>query len=155
VAGDLRLSYTQFQELESFARFGTRLDQQTKKTLEHGKRVREALKQNQLNPMGAGEQIAVLLAVTKGLFDDLPVENMAPAEAAILDKVNAEITDLKDVVAAAGKDDPLWEKLVEQMTKALHPFKEQDADTGDAEQEDQDRPRPSGSGQDHEEPGSG
>jgi F-type H+-transporting ATPase subunit alpha len=122
VAGDLRLSYTQFQELESFARFGTRLDEQTKKTLEHGKRVREALKQNQLTPMSAGEQIAVLLAVSKGLFDDLPVENMAPAEAAVLDKVNSEITDLNQVVATAGKDDPLWEKLIEQMTEALQPF---------------------------------
>ena len=44
VAGDLRLSYTQFQELEAFARFGTRLDDRTRATLEHGRRVREALK---------------------------------------------------------------------------------------------------------------
>jgi F-type H+-transporting ATPase subunit alpha len=131
VAGDLRLSYTQFQELESFARFGTRLDEGTKKTLEHGRRVREALKQNQLAPMSAGEQIAVLLAVTKGLFDELPVENMGPAEAALLEKVNAEVTDLNHVVATAEKDDPLWKNLVEQMTEALLPFKEQDANTGD------------------------
>ena len=61
VAGDLRLSYTQFQELESFARFGTRLDERTKKTLEHGRRVREALKQNQFSPherRGADRRVA-------------------------------------------------------------------------------------------------
>jgi F-type H+-transporting ATPase subunit alpha len=133
VAGDLRLSYTQFQELESFARFGTRLDKGTKKTLEHGRRVREALKQNQLAPMSAGEQIAVLLAVTKGLFDELPVENMGTAEAALLEKVNAEVKDLNHLVATAGKDDPLWKNLVEQMTEALLPFKEQDANAGDTQ----------------------
>jgi F-type H+-transporting ATPase subunit alpha len=155
VAGDLRLSYTQFQELESFARFGTRLDEQTKKTLEHGRRVREALKQNQLTPMSTGEQIAVLLAVTKGLFDGLPIENMGPAEAALLEKVKAERKDLDDLVAKAEMDDPLWEKLIGEISKTLLPFKEQNADTGDTEQEDQDRPRPVGSGQDHEEPGSG
>ena len=76
--------------------------------------------------MSAGEQIAVLLAVTKGLFDELPVENMATAEAALLDKVNAEVTDLNHVVATAEKDDPLWKNLLEQMTEALLPFKEQD-----------------------------
>ena len=155
VAGDLRLSYTQFQELESFARFGTRLDEQTKKTLEHGSRVREALKQNQLTPMSTGEQIAVLLAVTKGLFDDLPIENMSPAEAALLDKVKAEMKDLDDLVAKAEKDDPLWEKLIKEISETLEPFRKQDADTGDTEQEDQDRPGPVGSGQDHEKPGSG
>ncbi len=155
VAGDLRLSYTQFQELESFARFGTRLDERTKRTLEHGRRVREALKQNQLTPMSTGEQIAVLLAVTNGLFDDLPVENMGTAEAALLSRVNDEIKDLNNLVASAKGDDPLWEKMIENISETLLPFKEQDADTGDIEQEDQDRPRPVGSGQDHEKLGSG
>ena len=51
VAGDLRLSYSQFQELEAFSRFGTRLDERTRKTLEHGYRVREVLKQAQFDPM--------------------------------------------------------------------------------------------------------
>jgi F-type H+-transporting ATPase subunit alpha len=155
VAGDLRLSYTQYQELESFARFGTRLDEQTKKTLEHGRRVREALKQNQLTPMSTGEQIAVLFAVTKGLFDDVPVENMVVAETALLNKVNTEIKELDDLVAMAEKDDSLWKKMIEKISETLLPFREQDANTGDIEQENKDRPRPVGSGQDHEEPGSG
>ena len=51
VAGDLRLTYSQFQELEAFSRFGTRLDERTRKTLEHGYRVREVLKQAQFDPM--------------------------------------------------------------------------------------------------------
>jgi F-type H+-transporting ATPase subunit alpha len=83
VAGQLRLAYAQFEELESFARFGTRLDDATRRTLERGRRVREVLKQDQYRPLPAPDQIAVLLAVTEGLFDDLTLDRMAEAEAAI------------------------------------------------------------------------
>ena len=82
VAGDLRLTYSQFQELEAFSRFGTRLDERTRKTLEHGYRVREVLKQAQFDPMPVAQQIGVLLAVTQGLFDDIPLERVATAEKA-------------------------------------------------------------------------
>lgn len=140
VAGDLRLSYTQFQELESFARFGTRLDERTRKLLDHGQRVREALKQDQLSPMSTGEQIAVLLAVTKGLFDELSVETIEAAERSILERVKSENPKLDNEVAAAGSEDPLWEKLVSQMEEALLPLREQNADAGVTEQENQDRP---------------
>jgi F-type H+-transporting ATPase subunit alpha len=83
VAGDLRLTYSQFQELEGFARFGTRLDEHTRKTLEHGYRVREVLKQVQFDPMPVAHQIAVLLAVTRGLFDDVPLDKVTEAEKAV------------------------------------------------------------------------
>ncbi len=74
VAGDLRLSYSQFQEVEVFARFGTQLDEQTRKTLTRGRRVREILKQPQSQPLQVAEQIAVLLAVTSGVFDSVSLE---------------------------------------------------------------------------------
>ncbi len=80
VAGDLRLSYSQFEELESFSRFGTRLDEETRKTLEHGRRVREVFKQKQYDPIPADEQIAVLLAAVEGVFDDLAVDAVADSE---------------------------------------------------------------------------
>ena len=69
--------------MEAFSRFGTRLDERTRKTLEHGYRVREVLKQAQFDPMPVAHQIAVLLAVTQGLFDDIPLERVATAEKAI------------------------------------------------------------------------
>ncbi len=50
VVGSLRLTYSQFQELEIFSRFGTQLDENTRKILERGKRIREILKQNQYAP---------------------------------------------------------------------------------------------------------
>jgi F-type H+-transporting ATPase subunit alpha len=58
VAGDLRLSYSQFEELESFARFATRLDEDTRAIIEHGRRVREVLKQAEHKPLRASEQMA-------------------------------------------------------------------------------------------------
>ncbi|MFO7680982.1 MAG: alternate F1F0 ATPase, F1 subunit alpha [Chloroflexota bacterium] len=78
VAGDLRLSYTQFEELENFARFGTRLDDATQQAIERGRRVRQVLKQLQFEPLAVAEQIAVLLAVTAGLFDELPLDQIDP-----------------------------------------------------------------------------
>ena len=80
----LKLEYSQFEELETFSRFGTRLDENTKKIIEHGKRIRICLKQNELQPMSVPEQIVVLLALTNKLFDNIPVEKMKDAEEALL-----------------------------------------------------------------------
>jgi F-type H+-transporting ATPase subunit alpha len=80
VAGDLRLAYSQFQELEVFSRFGTRLEEETRRQLERGRRVREVLKQPRYEPIPMPEQIAVLLAVTEGLLDDLPPAGISNAE---------------------------------------------------------------------------
>jgi F-type H+-transporting ATPase subunit alpha len=140
VAGDLRLSYTQFQELESFARFGTRLDERTRKTLGHGRRVRESLKQQELLTMSAGEQIVVLFAVAQGLMDDIPEEKMREAEAMILEAVKNGIADFEHALSVAENDDPLWNRLTGLITAALSPFKEEHADTGIPEPQDQDRP---------------
>jgi len=94
VTGDLRLSYSQFQELEAFSRFGTRMDERTKKTLEHGYRVREILKQTQFDPMPVAGQIGVLLAVTQGLFDDIPLEQVAAGEKAVRKMLCEDLPDL-------------------------------------------------------------
>lgn len=80
VTGDLRLSYAQFEELEMFARFGTRLDEKTRSAIERGRRVRKVLTQLQYQPIPVYEQIAVLLAVTEGLMDEIEVEDIPAAE---------------------------------------------------------------------------
>jgi F-type H+-transporting ATPase subunit alpha len=94
VAGDLRLSYTQFEELESFSRFGTRLDDSTRRTLERGWRVREILKQGQYKPLKASEQIASLLSVTDGALDRVPIERVREAEEHLLAAVNSQLPEL-------------------------------------------------------------
>ena len=83
VAGDLKLAYAQFEELETFARFGTRLDENTRKIINHGRRIRTCLKQNEFEPVSVPAQIAILLALTVRLFDEVPLEKMRDAEQAL------------------------------------------------------------------------
>jgi F-type H+-transporting ATPase subunit alpha len=83
VAGDLKLSYAQFEELETFARFGARLDDDTRRIIEHGKRIRECLKQPAFAPVPVPAQIAILLALSEKLFDAVPLERMREAEGAL------------------------------------------------------------------------
>ncbi|HNX35932.1 MAG TPA: alternate F1F0 ATPase, F1 subunit alpha [Kiritimatiellia bacterium] len=80
VTGDLKLAYAQFEELETFSRFGARLDEETRKGIEHGRRIRACLKQPEFSPMSLPEQIAVLLALSAGLFDSVPMDQMAEAK---------------------------------------------------------------------------
>ncbi|MFZ3385017.1 MAG: alternate F1F0 ATPase, F1 subunit alpha [Candidatus Methanoperedens sp.] len=94
VAGDLRLSYSQFEELEIFARFGTHLDEDTRKTLERGRRVREVLKQAQYEPMSVPEQIAVLLSVTGGVFDELSIQDISDAKVKVQKAIVEKLPDL-------------------------------------------------------------
>ena len=118
VAADLRLSYSQFQELEAFARFGTRLDERTKKTLQHGWRVRETLKQKQYTPLSAAEQIAVLYAVNTGMADMLPLSTLGVMEAEIVAVVrNSE--ELSRAIASAGGEDPVWNELETLLEKII------------------------------------
>src|SRR5690606_29503724 len=83
VAGGLRLSYAQFQELESFARLGAELDESTRDTLTRGRRVREVLKQGALDPIPVAEQIVALLAADHGVFDAVPAARVTELEHAL------------------------------------------------------------------------
>ena len=83
VAGDLKLAYAQFEELETFARFGARLDENTSKIIAHGRRIRACLKQPEFSPVSVPAQIMVLLALTAGLFDPVALDDMIAAEEAV------------------------------------------------------------------------
>ncbi len=96
VAGDLRLSYSQFQEVEVFARFGTQLDEDTRQTLERGRRVREILKQPQSQPLSVAEQIAVLLSVNEGVLDEIPLDQIQAAQMAIRRTVIEQLPNICD-----------------------------------------------------------
>lgn len=94
VTGDLRLSYAQFEELEMFARFGTRLDEDTRQKIERGRRVRKVLTQPELKPLNIPEQIVVLLAVTEGLFDTIEVEDIPGVEEKVRSAVTADLPEI-------------------------------------------------------------
>ena len=94
VVSDLKLAYAQFLELEVFSRFSTQLDEETRATLERGRRVREVLKQGEGDPVPPAEQVATLLAATGGVLQPVPVERVGDAERRIRDAVRDRLPEL-------------------------------------------------------------
>ena len=94
VAGDLKLAYSQFEELEVFTRFGARLEENTLKIIEHGKRIRALLTQPEFSPISMPEQIFILLALNAKLFDNVPLDRMTDAERSLrkaVQDISAEV----------------------------------------------------------------
>ena len=83
VAGTLKLIYSQYRELQSFAQFGSDLDADTKARLEQGARIVEVLKQNQNAPVPVEKQVAILYAVTKGVLEAVKVEDVSVYESGL------------------------------------------------------------------------
>jgi len=94
VAGNLRLSYSQFEELETFARFGTRIGDETKALLDRGMRVREVLKQGRYSPLSASEQIALLCALDDGVLDPVELKMIGSAGKIVVERVSSLAGDL-------------------------------------------------------------
>jgi len=116
VAGKLKLDLAQFRELESFAQFGSDLDEGTKAQIERGRRLTELLKQLQFEPMAVEDQVAVLFAATTGLLDKVPVEKIKEAEGKILTAVKSRAKDVLEKIASKGDFD---EKDAEKLTKII------------------------------------
>jgi F-type H+-transporting ATPase subunit alpha len=123
VAGDLGLSYAQFEELETFARFGTRLDEETQQTLARGERVREVLRQPQYRPVPVAEQIAVFYAVTSGYLDSLPVAKIKEGERIIRKAVTERLPEISQQIEQGirlAEDD--WTAMQNVIAEALEEF---------------------------------
>jgi F-type H+-transporting ATPase subunit alpha len=123
VAGDLKLGYAQFEELETFSRFGARLDEDTRKTIEHGRRIRACLKQPEFAPVSVPAQIAVLLALNARLFDRVPLDQMTDAEH-VLHEAAADIpAEVRERLDTADKlSDADRETIIQIATKSLARF---------------------------------
>ncbi len=80
VAGTLKLVYSQYRELQSFAQFGSDLDADTKARLAQGERIVEVLKQGKAAPVPVEKQVAILYAVVKGILTDVDVKDIADYE---------------------------------------------------------------------------
>jgi F-type H+/Na+-transporting ATPase subunit alpha len=118
VSETLRLDYAQFLELEVFTRFGTMVDERTRKIIAHGRRIRAVLAQRQFAPVPLGEQVALLVALADGVLDDLPLDGVDTfrvglanwladhcPEIAALDERTPPVTgELRDRVVAALRD---------------------------------------------------
>ncbi|MEA3153908.1 MAG: F-type H+/Na+-transporting ATPase subunit alpha [Betaproteobacteria bacterium] len=123
VAGDLKLAYAQFEELETFARFGARLDQDTRKIIEHGRRIRACLKQPQSSLVSVPAQIAILLALTAKLFDSVPIDQMVDAEHAVHEAAaNIPVEICKRFETAAELNDEDRKTIIDIARESLAPF---------------------------------
>ncbi|MCJ7755925.1 MAG: alternate F1F0 ATPase, F1 subunit alpha [Thermoanaerobaculales bacterium] len=123
VAGDLKLAYAQFEELETFARFGARLDDDTRKIIEHGRRIRACLKQPEFAPLSMPAQIAILLALTAELFDAVPLDQMTDAKHAVheaAEKIPAEVCARFETATELSDEDR--KAIIEIARKALARF---------------------------------
>ncbi len=123
VAGDLKLAYAQFEELETFARFGARLDESTRKIIEHGRRIRACLKQSECAPVSVPAQIAVLLALSAGLFDRVTLDQMPDAEQAAQKaaaNISAEVCGRLETADKLSDEDR--RTIIEIARQALDPF---------------------------------
>lgn len=123
VAGDLKLAYAQFEELETFARFGARIDEDTRGIIEHGRRIRACLNQPEFAPVSLPAQIVLLLALNNRLFDSVPLERMTQAEQALREAA-ADIPEgvLRRLEAASQVTAEDRETLLRTARTSLAPF---------------------------------
>jgi len=96
--GPLKLFYAQFEELESFTKFGTQLDKETQKRIARGQAIRNVLEQRQYHPMSAADQIAVFLSANAGLFDGLSSAEDNRAQQIVLDVFHTQFADLQKAI---------------------------------------------------------
>jgi len=89
VAGEMRLAYAQFEEIERFARYGARLERHMQEQLDRGRRVREILKQPPGRPLRVRDQLAVMIALAGGVFAEVEVDQVAT----VAGQVAAQVTD--------------------------------------------------------------
>ena len=120
VAGTLKLIYSQYRELQSFAQFGSDLDADTKARLEQGARIVEVLKQSQNAPVPVEKQVAILYAVTKGILEKVKVEDVNAYEAGLYTYLDADAASLEvmQLISTTGKLEPETEEKLRHVLEA-------------------------------------
>ncbi|WP_417183025.1 F0F1 ATP synthase subunit alpha [Blautia sp.] len=120
VAGTLKLIYSQYRELQSFAQFGSDLDADTKARLEQGARIVEVLKQSQNAPVPVEKQVAILYAVTKGILEKVKVEDVNAYETGLYTYLDTDAAgfEVMQLISSTGKLEPETEEKLRQVLEA-------------------------------------
>ncbi|MBO4432283.1 MAG: F0F1 ATP synthase subunit alpha [Clostridia bacterium] len=119
VSGELKLIYSQYRELQSFAQFGSDLDADTKARLALGERIVEVLKQKRNSPVRVGCQVAIIYAVTNGYLDSVPVDKVKDYEARLYETLENKAGDLLVSLEAGNFD----QKEIDGLKKVLEEMK--------------------------------
>ena len=122
VTGDLKLAYAQFQELETFARFGARLDDSSHAIIDHGQRIRACLKQAENTPLTLAAQLTILLALSAKLFDAIALDQMPAAQQAISDAAAQLACDVRERLASQKLSKEDRDNLLSLAQQALASF---------------------------------
>lgn len=116
VAGELKLLYSQYRELQAFAQFGSDLDQDTKKRLALGERIAEVLKQKRNAPVRVGCQVAIVYAVVNGYLDEVPVDKVKKYEKALYETLESDYLDLLTRIESGEYGDSEIEELKQALS---------------------------------------
>lgn len=116
VAGSLKLAYSQYRELQSFAQFGSDLDADTKRRLAHGERIVEVLKQDRNSPVDVALQVAIFYAVNNGFLDSVAPESVREFEAELFETLSGRHADILEDIRTTGN---LAEELAARLAKAI------------------------------------
>ena len=103
VAGSLKLLYSQYRELQSFAQFGSDLDADTKSRLALGERIVAVLKQKNASPKEVAHQVCIIYAVTHGYLSSIPVEQVPVFEKRLEDHMDNHYRSVLDAIRTTGK----------------------------------------------------
>ncbi|HIS63913.1 MAG TPA: F0F1 ATP synthase subunit alpha, partial [Candidatus Avoscillospira avistercoris] len=122
VAGSLKLLYSQYRELQSFAQFGSDLDQDTKDRLAQGERIVEVLKQKNGEPVEVAHQVCIFYAVTHGFLKDVAVADVHEFEVGLYEYMDANGAGVLQAIRDTGKLAPETE---EELKKALTTYTQQ------------------------------
>ena len=123
VAGTLKLIYSQYRELQSFAQFGSDLDADTKARLEQGARIVEVLKQNQNAPVPVEKQVAILYAVTKGILSKVATEDVRSYETGLYTWIDSDpqgaaaMQEIRSTGALSAETEAKLKAALEQYTE--------------------------------------
>ena len=121
LVGPLKLFYSQFEELESFTKFGTQLDKETKKRINRGRAIRAVLEQSRFEPLTAPEQIAVFMATNAGLFDALSVEDNKKAQKIVSEVLLSQFSrEVEDILNRQKLTDKTQEEMMTAFKSALN-----------------------------------
>lgn len=125
VAGTLRTDLAAYRELESFAEFGSDLDQATQAKLKRGRRTVEVLKQPLHDPIPVEKQVVILYALTHGYLDSIPVEDIARYESEIYDNFDSSHADLLKQIRETGElpDEKKLQAAIEEFNDSFSPSK--------------------------------
>ena len=117
VSGELKLIYSQYRELQSFAQFGSDLDADTKARLALGERIVEVLKQDRNAPVRVGCQVAIIYAAVNGYLNHIEVDKIKQYETELYEKLEHEYESLLDRFESGYAEDSDFELLKEALSK--------------------------------------